>query len=97
MEMGEIGTEFKYETEHVRVWDLVLEPNQSSDWHRHENNYVFIVTRAGTLSTEYENGDKSETFFELGRVVVGHKGAVHKVTNTGPELYSNAIIEIKNT
>ena len=31
MELGDIGTEFKYETEHVRVWDLVLEPGQHSD------------------------------------------------------------------
>ena len=96
MKMGDISTEFKYETEHVRVWDLVLEPNKSSDWHIHENNYLFVVTRAGTLLAEHENGDKSESFYELGQVVIGHKGAIHKVTNTGPELYSNAIIEIKN-
>ena len=41
MELGDIGTEFKYETDHMRVWDLVLNPGESSPWHQHDNNYVF--------------------------------------------------------
>ena len=44
---------------------------------------------------EHENGDKSESFYELGKVVIGQKGSIHRVTNTGSELYSNSIIEIK--
>ena len=94
MELGDIGTEFKYETEHMKVWDLVLKPGESSPWHQHNNNYVFIVTRAGTLLTEYEDGTTSHNAFKLGDVVTGHKGSVHRVTNTGDAIYSNAIIEI---
>ena len=29
MELGDIGTAFKYETDHMRVWDLVLKPGES--------------------------------------------------------------------
>ena len=36
MKMGDIGTEFKYETDRIRVWDLVLESGISSDWHKHD-------------------------------------------------------------
>lgn len=95
MELGDIGTEFKYETEHVRVWDLVLKPGQHSDWHRHDANYVFIVTRAGTLLAEYSDGQQSTTYYELGDVVSGQKGAIHRVTNVGKEVYSNSIVELK--
>ena len=28
MQLGDIGTEFKYETKHIRVWDLILSPGQ---------------------------------------------------------------------
>ena len=94
MELGDIGTEFKYETDHMRVWDLVLKPGESSPWHRHNENYVFIVTRPGTLLTEYQDRSSSHTEFKLGDVVPGHKGAIHRVTNAGDTLYSNAIIEI---
>ena len=95
MELGDIGTEFKYETELVRVCDLLLEPGQSSDWHRHEENYVFIVTRSGTLTTEYEDGTCSTNKLELGEVVQGQKGSLHRVTNAGSETYSNSIVELK--
>jgi len=95
MQLGDIGTEFKYETKHIRVWDLILSPGQCSDWHRHESLYVFIVTRPGTLKTEYEDGSTSTNQFELGEVVQGQKGALHRVTNVGDEIYSNSIVEIK--
>ena len=74
MQLGDIGTEFKYETNNIRVWDLILSPGQCSDWHRHESLYVFIVTRPGTLKTEYEDGSTSTNQFELGEVVQGQKG-----------------------
>ena len=43
MQLGNIGTEFKYETSNIRVWDLILSPGQCSDWHMHESLYVFIA------------------------------------------------------
>ena len=95
MKMGDIGTEFKYETDRIRVWDLVLESGISSDWHKHDNSYVFIVTRPGTLRSHYPDGTYSDNRLELGQAVPGQKDAIHKVTNIGDELYSNVIIELK--
>ena len=94
-ELGNVGTGMLWENEHVRVWDLVLEPGQSSEWHRHGMHYTFIVTRPGRLKAEYEDGSESVTDLQLGQVVMGQKGSVHKVTNVGTELYSNAIVEMK--
>ena len=94
--LGDVGTEFKYEDEHVKVWDLVLEPGQSSDWHHHTNRYMFVVTRAGTLQTEHADGSVTTSDLQLGQVVKGMKNAVHRVTNIGDALYSNAIIEMKD-
>ena len=31
-EMGDVGTHFLYENEHVKAWDLELEPGQASSW-----------------------------------------------------------------
>ena len=95
-ELGNVGTEMLWENEHVRVWDLVLEPGQSSEWHRHGMHYTFIVTRPGRLKAEYEDGSDSVTDLHLGQVVMGQKDSLHKVTNVGTELYSNAIVEMKH-
>ena len=94
-ELGDVGTQLLWEDEHVKTWDLVLEPGQSSDWHRHTMPYVFTVTRAGRLRTEYEDGSVSVSDLALGQVVQGHHGSVHRVTNVGDALYSNSIVEVK--
>ena len=96
-EMGDVGTHFLYENEHVKAWDLELEPGQTSPWHRHSMNYLFIVTRAGTLRAEYDDGTSAVRDYKLGEVVMGQKDSVHRVTNVGDELYSNAIVELKET
>ena len=94
-ELGDVGTQFLWEDDHAKVWDLVLEPGVSSDWHRHTMPYAFTVTRAGRLKTEYEDGSVSVIDLTLGQVVQGHHGSVHRVTNVGDALYSNSIVEIK--
>ena len=93
--LGDVGTNFQFEDDDVKVWDLVLEPGQSSDWHHHTRRYLFIVTRAGTLKTEHDDGSTTVTELRLGQVVRGHKDAVRRVTNVGDALYSNAIIELQ--
>ena len=94
-QLGDVGTEMKWEDDHVRTWDLVLEPGQSSDWHRHTRPYVFIVTRPGRLKADYDDGTSSERDYALGEIVQGQCGSIHRVTNVGDALYSNSIIEIK--
>ncbi len=59
-------------------------------------HYTFIVTRAGRLKAAYEDGSESVLDLQLGQVVMGQKGSLHKVTNVGAELYSNAIVEMKH-
>ena len=93
--LGDVGTKFLYENEHVKTWSLVLEPGQSSDWHLHSMNYLFIVTEAGTLRTELDDGTESVRDLPLGEVIMGQKDSVHRVTNVGTARYSNAIVELK--
>ena len=94
-ELGDVGTRFVFENEHVKVWDLVLEPGQASPWHHHAMNYLFIINEPGTLRAELDDGTSSEREYKLGEVVVGQKDAVHRVVNVGDARYSNAIIELK--
>ena len=96
MELGNVGTESLFENEHVKTWSLVLEPGQSSPWHRHTMHYLFIVTEAGRLRAEFEDGTSSERDYALGEVVMGQKDSQHRVTNVGTARYSNAIVELRD-
>ena len=95
MELGDVGTDFLFENDHVKTWSLVLEPGQSSPWHRHTMQYLFIVTEAGRLRAEFEDGTSSDRDYALGEVVMGQKDSVHRVTNIGSARYSNAIVELR--
>ena len=93
--LGDVGTHELFENENVKVWNLVLEPGQTSDWHRHTMHYLFVVTEPGTLKAEYDDGTSRVETYHLGQVVMGQKESVHRVTNVGDARWSNAIIEIK--
>ena len=95
-ELGDVGTHFQYENEHVKAWNLVLEPGQASPWHHHTMHYLFIITEPGTLRAEFDDGTSSERYYELGEVVTGQKDSIHRVINVGDARYSNAIVELKH-
>jgi len=95
-ELGDVGTHFMFENDQVKVWNLVLEPGQASQWHRHHNHYTFIVIEPSTLKTEFEDGTDGESESHAGQVVMGRKDSVHRVTNVGSSTYRNVIIEIKS-
>jgi len=94
-ELGDVGTHFLYENDHVKAWNLILEPGHSSPWHHHTMHYLFVVTEPGSLRAEYDDGASSVGEYTLGHVVMGQKDSVHRVTNVGSARYSNAIIELK--
>ena len=83
MQLGDVGTRFVFENEHVKVWDLVLEPGESSSWHHHTMSYLFIVTEPGKLRADLQDGTSTVRELSLGEVVMGQKDAVHRVTNVG--------------
>jgi quercetin dioxygenase-like cupin family protein len=94
--LGNVGTHFVFENEHVKVWNLILEPGESSPWHHHTMNYLFVVTEPGTLRAEYDDGTSAEHTYQRGQVVMGQKDSVHRVTNIGSSRWSNAIIELRH-
>ena len=95
IELGDVGTDFLYENEQVKAWSLILEPGDSSSWHRHTMHYLFVVTESGTLKAEFPDGTFAVHDYNLGEVVMGQRNSVHRVTNVGNARYSNAIVELK--
>ena len=41
--VGNVGGAVIFEDERVRMWELVLEPGEASDLHRHELDYYLII------------------------------------------------------
>ena len=96
-ELGNVGSYVLLENDHVRVWQNDLEPGESSDWHTHTTNYLFVATEHGDLKVEF--ADASFQVFELqvGQVTMGDKDSIHQLTNVGDKRYTSVIIELKDS
>src|SRR5262249_34930050 len=92
-----VGTELLFENDRVRVWDMTLEPGQSSELHRHLNDYVFAYVTP-TLLESRTTGEKPRTLsLDDGYVqynVDGTEGMTHQVTNVGDRTHRQILVEL---
>ena len=93
--LGDVGTNLLFENEKVKIWELVLEPGQSSDWHHHILDYITVgLTQDAKMQREFEDGTTDVTNPAFGgyRYARGHQP--HVVTNIGETLHRNILIEL---
>ena len=93
--LGNVGTILRWENERVRVWNLILEPGESSPWHLHTMDYVVVAVEAESLRVEFEDGTVEERAPKQGDAVFHSKHQLHQAINTGKGRYSNTILELK--
>jgi quercetin dioxygenase-like cupin family protein len=95
--LGEIGHEIVFENEHVRVWEVRLEPGDCQDWHRHYHPYLIVGIEGADNRMEFLDGSEPRVMAERpGRVVFRDAGKIHKLTNEGSTRYVNRLIELKH-
>ena len=95
-ELGNVGSYVLLENDHVRVWQNDLEPGESSDWHLHTTNYLFVATVHGDLKVEVNDNSSQIMELQVGQVVMGEKDSIHQLTNVGDKRYASVIIELKD-
>ncbi|MGE0669232.1 MAG: hypothetical protein AB7O49_21990 [Sphingomonadales bacterium] len=106
--MGDVATRKLLENEKVVVWELVLEPGESTGVHRHELDYVVHVIEGSTLlATDGDGANPAEvtlrdgdTFcFSVADGIASSGGmrttATHDARNIGSCRYREIMVEIK--
>ena len=106
--MTEIATTKLFENERVIVWELLLEPGESTGLHTHHNDYFFHVLEGSTLGANDKNDqDLGDFEFEAGsthwisidgdELVFGDLRipATHDARNTGSGRYREILVELK--
>lgn len=95
--LGDIGTSVVFENEHVRVWEVRLEPGGHQPWHLHHNPYLVVAIEEAVNRMDFLDGDDSRVLDEtVGRVVFREAGKVHNLTNQGETRYLSRLIELKD-
>ena len=96
---SQVGTRLLFENDRVRIWDLRLEPGQSTGLHRHSQDYFYVVIGDGTLrgidadgqaGTANQMRDGDVRFNQL-----GGRDAVHEAVNQGTSPWRNIVVELK--
>lgn len=96
----DVGTKLLFENDRVRVWDLCLEPGESTGLHRHETDFLYVVIGDGELQTVFRDGS-SEPPRQMKdgdvrfREVDGE--SVHAALNTGKTPWRNIVVELKDS
>ena len=95
---SKVGTKLLFENDRVRVWDLRLEPGQSTGLHRHTTDYVYVVIGDGALQGKRADGtakpvermSDGEVRF---RKIDGED--IHEAINVGDSPWRNIVVELK--
>jgi mannose-6-phosphate isomerase-like protein (cupin superfamily) len=106
--MSDIATKKLFENEKIAVWEMVLEPGESTGVHTHSHDYVFFVIEGSTaevtdkqgnpLATlEMRTGETMSLRLEGQELVTGdlRLPATHSARNIGSTRYREILVETK--
>lgn len=66
IKLGEVGQRIVLENEHVRIWEVNLDPGETIDFHIHFHPYLIISLGGGENEIETIFGDRRMTSEPLG-------------------------------
>jgi hypothetical protein len=96
IKLGEVGQRIVLENEHVRIWEVNLDPGETIDFHIHFHPYVIISLGGGENEIETIFGDKRMTNEPLGSTIfLNEMRPVHNLTNRANVRYLSRLIELK--
>ena len=106
--MADVANKKLFENEKVIVWEMSLEPGESTGVHTHEHEYFFQVLAGSTLDTtsasgdplgefEFETGSTNYLVLEGDELVFGdiRVPATHDAKNVGATRYQEILVELK--
>ena len=95
-ELGEIASVVLFENDRVKIWNLIVEPGESSDWPLHGRDYVTVVVESnGGLDAQFADGTTNKSNNVVGDFTYHDSHQVHRVVNNTDRRYRNVLIELK--
>lgn len=99
--IGKVGSRIILEDDTVRIWELILEPGEASDLHRHDLDYYLIILEGDFVAGVTPKGSPVDSFVgkvpEAGNTVGIPKGGLEWAYNVGEKTYREFIVELKNS
>jgi quercetin dioxygenase-like cupin family protein len=95
--LREIGDKVLLENEHIRMWEVRLEPGQTLGFHIHYHPYAVLSLSGGENEIETISGRKITVQEPAGSYTfIDEMREVHQLTNKSDVVYLSRLIEIKS-
>ena len=95
--LGQVGDKILFENEHIRMWEVRLEPGQMINFHIHYHPYLVVSLGGGENEVETIFGNKIPTYEPIGSwVFMDQMRPVHRLTNKSNVVYLSRLIELKS-
>lgn len=96
----EIGTTLWFENDHVRVFELRLEPGERAPFHVHDTTYFWTVVEPGRGLQRFTDGTSIERDYALGETTyLAHSPEdrlIHDLENIGGVTLRFVTVELKH-
>jgi quercetin dioxygenase-like cupin family protein len=94
-ELGDVATHFLFENDRVRVWEMRLEPGESSAPHRHTLPYLLCVIEGERIDADLPDGRTLEIPVTPGTVLFVPPGSTETAVNRSAVRFREILIELK--
>ena len=95
--LGPVGHKMLLENEHIRMWEVRLEPGQTIAFHIHYHPYLVVSLGGGENEIETIFGKTIPTHEPVGSFVfIDEMRPVHRLTNKSSVTYLSRLIELKS-
>jgi mannose-6-phosphate isomerase-like protein (cupin superfamily) len=94
-ELGDVATRLLLENDRVKIWEMLLEPGESSDLHRHTMDYILYILEGTTIDADCPDGTSTSFPVKPGQVVYIERGNTERAVNRSRSRFRELLIELK--
>ena len=94
-QLGNVATRLLFENERVKVWEMLLEPGESSDLHQHTMDYLLCIIEGQSVDADRADGSTIHVPVAPGDVFYIPRGGTETAVNRSSSRYREVLIELK--
>jgi mannose-6-phosphate isomerase-like protein (cupin superfamily) len=98
--IGDVAQTVLFEDDHVRIWEMKLEPGEHSDLHHHDHDYYLVIFSGDLVAGVPPKDSPVDAFVgkvpPQGNTVPVPKGGTEWALNVGKKTYHEILIELKD-
>ena len=93
--VGDVATKLLFENERVKVWEMDLQPGESSDLHTHTMDYLLVILEGESIDADMPDGTSIHLPVKPGQCIFVPKGNTETAINRSGTRYWEILTELK--